>query len=388
MDGLELAPINVEIVPVEDLGDTPLLAKVDRKRSGIDFRGKADAVLGHASDILEVVDGVNLYKVEVPDGYNLKSLVASTKDPDAVRALVKDPKGHLNGDVSLKASGISPAQIASLGLAAAAMVVGQAYMTEISDSLHNIDEKLDTVAAMIAGEQKAKIKNALDIARSYVDLYDDYQQRPTEALQAARTEIERKYNDVGDVVDWITEQLADIEKRAKEAKSKEKDLEPLLSELHSYEDQFSMCLQALSALAMTRMYYDGAMDERSASVEQQRILDKSQGFLRKRQTLTGILEMKIGTLKGTPIALPRGTGENALKRLVSQTPRAAAKQQLLEAKISMQADLREAQSRIRADSELSRSGIGRIASVSRSARNLLTDGTTCWLIDDVSENQE
>lgn len=47
------------------------------------------------------------------------------------------------------------------------------------------------------------------------------------------------------------------------------------------------CLQALSALAMTRMYYDGSMDDRSALIEEQRILDKSQGFLKKRQVVMG-----------------------------------------------------------------------------------------------------
>lgn len=66
------------------------------------------------------------------------------------------------------------------------------------------------------------------------------------------------------------------------------------------------CLQALSALAMTRMYYDGSMDDRSALIEEQRILDKSQGFLKKRQVLAALMEMKIGGMKGTPIALPRG----------------------------------------------------------------------------------
>ena len=78
------------------------------------------------------------------------------------------------------------------------------------------------------------------------------------------------------------------------------------------------CLQALSALAMTRMYYDGSMDDRSALIEEQRILDKSQGFLKKRQVLAALMEMKIGGMKGTPIALPRGAQGNALKRLVSQ----------------------------------------------------------------------
>lgn len=64
--------------------------------------------------------------------------------------------------------------------------------------------------------------------------------------------------------------------------------------------------RALSALAMTRMYYDGSMDDRSALIEEQRILDKSQGFLKKRQVLAALMEMKIGGMKGTPIALPRG----------------------------------------------------------------------------------
>lgn len=58
------------------------------------------------------------------------------------------------------------------------------------------------------------------------------------------------------------------------------------------------CLQALSALAMTRMYYDGSMDDRSALIEEQRILDKSQGFLKKRQVLAALMEMKIGGMKG------------------------------------------------------------------------------------------
>ena len=107
------------------------------------------------------------------------------------------------------------------------------------------------------------------------------------------------------------------------------------------------CLQALSALAMTRMYYDGSMDDRSALIEEQRILDKSQGFLKKRQVLAALMEMKIGGMKGAPIALPRGAQGNALKRLVSQTPRAAAKEQLLEAKVEMRASLRSGESKLR-----------------------------------------
>ncbi len=84
----------------------------------------------------------------------------------------------------------------------------------------------------------------------------------------------------------------------------------------------------------------------------------------------------------TPIALPRGTQGNALKRLVSQTPRAAAKEQILEAKVEMRASLRSGESKLRSEAADRKGEIERIAAASRTARTLLTDGTDCWLIDD------
>ena len=113
-------------------------------------------------------------------------------------------------------------------------------MTEISDSLQCIDAKLESIASMIAGDQRAKVKNALDIARTYAALHDDYLQKPAEARQAARNEIEGRYNDVGQVIDWITEQLAGIEDKARDAAEREKDLEPLLKEVQSYEAQLGV----------------------------------------------------------------------------------------------------------------------------------------------------
>ena len=386
MSNKELAPISVEVVPVEDLENIRIVANADAGKEGHAGIGeRADAFLGLASNVIDLAEGKHLYKVEVPEGYSLKDLVASKKDSEAVRALVRDPKGRLSGDVSLKAAGVSPAQIASVGLAAAAMVVGQAYMTEISESLQRIDAKLEAIASMIAGNQRAKVKNALDIAKTYAALHDDYLQKPAEARQAARNEIEGRYNDVGQVIDWITEQLAGIEDKARDAAEREKDLEPLLKEIQSYEAQFGMCLQALSALAMTRMYYDGSMDDRSALVEEQRILDKSQGFLKKRQVLAALMEMKIGGMKGVPIALPRGTQGSALKRLVSQTPRAAAKEQLLEVKVGMRASLRSGETKLRSEAGDRKGEIERITAASRTARTLLTDGTDCWLIDDQTD---
>ena len=380
----ELAPVTVEIVRPEDLDRISVLGKIDKDNSGgVSLTGKVDAVLGIASNVLDAVEGANLYKVEVPDGYTLQDLIKSPKDDGSLRALVKDANGKLNGDVSLRLNGISPAQVASVGLSAAAMVVGQAYMTEISDTLHSIDSKLDSVMAMIAGEQKAKVKNAIDIAKTYMQLFEDYQGKPSEALQAARIEIESRYNDIGEVIDWITEQLADIERRAKEIKPAEKDISTLLDELDSYKEQFELCLQALSALALTRMYYDGCFDQHSALVEQQRIALKSQHFLDRYQRISGIIELQIGAIKGAPVALPQGSREkNIFKRLTSQTPRAAAKEQLLVSKTRMQAKLRGSNSELKEHLGDYVAGINRVSSLGQATRTMLTDGTDYWIIED------
>ena len=141
---------------------------------------------------------------------------------------------------------------------------------------------------------------------------------------------------------------------------------------------------------MTRMYYDGTMDERSAAIEQQRIREKSREFASKRRTLAGIMEMKIGDLKNQPISLPQSTENNPVKRLFSQSPRAAAKEQLLQTKTQMQSKLRTAQSKIENDASACQESIESVVLASQSARVLLTDGASCWLIgnDEQSEAEK
>lgn len=377
----ELIPVDIEPVEVNDVESLSAISKVSSDGS-VNPIERVDSLIGLAPDILEAAESSRLYKVKVPKGYSLSELIPSSKKDGTVRALVRDSKGRLNGDVSLRPNALNPAQLASISLSAAAMVVGQAYMTEINDKLEKIDEKLDTVVAMMLDDKKAVVTNARDIAKRYVENYDEYQKKPPMAIQAIRNEIESRHNDVGHVVDWLTDRIPLIEEKARTAKPKEKDLTPLINELHAYEEQFSLCLNTLSALAMTRMYYDGTMDEKSALSEHKIILEKSQTFMKARQSLAGVLEIKIGSLKGIPISIPHGTDKNVFKKISSQTPRAAAKEQLLETKIAMQSDLRGAKSRIENDVRACQDGITRIATVAKSSQTILTDGSNCWLTGD------
>ena len=385
--GNEPTAVDVELVSVEDLESMNIIAKVGDKTSEINFLAKADSALQIISDVLETIPEKGLFKVEVPEGFTLQDLAPVKGEEGTFRGIVRNSEKKIAGQAKLTETGrINPTQIAGVGLAAAAIVVGQAYMTEINDSLHDINEKLDRVASMIADEQRAKLMNALDIAKTYSKLYDDYRQKP-DAMRAARNEIERCYNDVGAVIDWITLQSSPLDERVRKAKASKKELQPLIEEFHSYEEQFSMSLKALSALAMTRMYYDGSTDERSSLIEQKRIMEKAQGFLKRRASVAGVLEIRIGSMKGAPVALPRGVDKNPLRNLTSMTPRAAAKQNLLDAKIEMQSNLRASQSKSKNEAQACADGIKQIAAISRASRTILTDGNNCWLVENAHRMQ-
>ena len=69
MSDKELAPISVEVVPVEDLENIRLVANADAgKENNVGIGERADAILGLASDVIDLVEGKQLYKVEVPEG--------------------------------------------------------------------------------------------------------------------------------------------------------------------------------------------------------------------------------------------------------------------------------------------------------------------------------
>ena len=69
------------------------------------------------------------------------------------------------------------------------------------------------------------------------------------------------------------------------------------------------------------------------------------------------------------------------------TPRAAAKQNLLDAKIEMQSNLRASQSRSKNEAQTCADGIKQIAAVSRASQTILTDGNNCWIAKNTDRMQ-
>lgn len=71
MSDKELAPISVEVVAIDDLNSIKVIANTNTsKENNAGIGERADAFLGLASDVIDLVEGKQLYKVEVPEGCN------------------------------------------------------------------------------------------------------------------------------------------------------------------------------------------------------------------------------------------------------------------------------------------------------------------------------
>ena len=77
MSDKELAPISVEVVAIDDLDSIKIIANTNTsKENNAGIEERADALLALASNAIDLVEGKQLYKVEAPEGYSLKDLVA------------------------------------------------------------------------------------------------------------------------------------------------------------------------------------------------------------------------------------------------------------------------------------------------------------------------
>lgn len=74
----ELIPVDIEPIEVNDIKSLSVISKVSSDGS-VNPIERVDSLVGLASDILEAAESSKLFKVEVPDGFNLNDLIASKK---------------------------------------------------------------------------------------------------------------------------------------------------------------------------------------------------------------------------------------------------------------------------------------------------------------------
>ncbi len=297
---LEVMPeVSIEAIRLDGYFSSNKLRPIaTQNNNGFTPLDRASQLLSVADDVLNLAtkNGTDLYRVTIPEGCNL---ARSAVDNTALRGVAVNAKGKLNGNVSLAKVSPSPAQIATIGLSAAAIVVGQAYMTEISNSLKDIDRKLDKIASMIENQQWSKVQNAIQAASRYVGSYQSgMMTKDSMAMQAAYNQLSHLYDDVSEVMIWVTKGLDSIVRELKSIESKEKYMQEIIDDLYQYEELFQLSGRALFALAAAKMFFEDSITRDRALHEEKEIRLLAEGFIQKRDIINALLEVQIPSIKG------------------------------------------------------------------------------------------
>lgn len=140
-----------------EIKDQKLLARIDNAVPGaLQVMGNA----GAAQNAQQAIQNMGqLYQAIIPQGAKL----VNAKDMDgAVRGFYRNAKGiqgqaHLVPVDGNHAQGLVAMNVANAAMGAAAMVVGQYYMTQINDQLGEINSELDKIATFQDKEYQGRI---------------------------------------------------------------------------------------------------------------------------------------------------------------------------------------------------------------------------------------
>ena len=174
-------------------GDALDLSKYDVVAIPIDpERAKAtlDSLVPLAGAAADAAGQWNQVLVRFPKGYGWKD-TTFRKTPGYKgwkQAGIYKGKGY-KGQTAIKQAKLQPAAVANLALQGAAIVVGQAYMTEINEQLGGIQEGVTAIQRDMRAEREAKLEAQLEKLREYVSCYSEIDANP-ERRQAVLNGIE------------------------------------------------------------------------------------------------------------------------------------------------------------------------------------------------------
>lgn len=252
--------------------------------------------------------------------------------------------GKFNPQAAIRQVKVSPAAVANIALQAAAVAVGQAYMTEISERLSSIEEGISTIQREMRRERDSKIEASFRMLRDYIEHYAEYSEIP-EKSQAVQNELEGIKRDTLAAWSFQIQCLNDLGSQVKKAgRLDSAGIRSFLSALESCDSSAAAVYTVLLMENQAELQYGGSFDLGKLKNSERRALVYFEEYDRVRSGVQESLRKKIEALKGKPFVAPKlendgyeaknpvagvvhNTGRNA-RRFLPPTMRAEAKRTL------------------------------------------------------------
>lgn len=297
----------VEIVPGEagDKLDLALYEHVTLESGFIDSRAYADALIPLAGNVADAAGQWNHAVVRFPEGTGWNDLL-NRKTPGWEEwkqlGVLKD--GKFRPQAAIKQAKLQPVAVANLALQGAAIVVGQAYMAEISKELEGIQSSISAIQEEMRMERESDIEASFELLREYLALYPQISDNP-ERRQAVHGAIEGIRKDA--LAAWTFELKAmhSLDDRlAAPRRMKNDAVSKGIRDFRAKERDAQAAFRLFAAAEQASMQYDGDFSEERIAFERERLQKGLAEYGEVRGSIQKTLGERIEKISGNLLEIP------------------------------------------------------------------------------------
>lgn len=278
------------------------------------FKARLDALVPLIGDAVAAIPGKDVAIVRFPvvDGKQLCwNDLLNRKTPGwenwkQLGGFNKD--GKFNPQAAIKKAGLksNPAAVANLVLQGAAVVVGQAYMTEISNKLESIESGIASIERMLERDKEAQLDGNFRALRRYTANLEDNSLDP-QKKQAVIGSLEHIRTDTLKLWSYQVKALEDFKQEvSKPGRIDAKQAESVIDDLRKIEETTSAAFQLLMLIEQTSMQYDNDFSEKRLNKAKEEVKELIAEFQVVNDDVCRQLRVKIDKVKGlSPIAVAK-----------------------------------------------------------------------------------
>lgn len=278
------------------------------------FKARLDALVPFIGDVAGAVPGKNAAIVRFPvvDGRQLGwNDLLNRKTPgweDWKQLGGFDKNGKFNPQAAIQKAGLksNPVAVANLALQGAAIVVGQAYMTEINSKLEGIESGIASIERMLERDKEAQLDGNFRALKRYAANLEDNsldsqkKQAVIGSLESIRTETLKLWS-------YQMKAMEDFKQEvSKPGRMDAKRAESAIDNLRKVEETTSAAFQLLMLIEQTSMQYDNDFSEKRLDKARKEAKELIAEYQAVHDDACRKLGVKIDKVKGlSPIAVAK-----------------------------------------------------------------------------------
>lgn len=306
----EKSKVPAEDVSIEAIGhdDAEALARYDQvviDADSVDGMGRLDALIPAASAAVDAMEQWDQAIVRFPKNTGWNDLL-NRKTPgwEDWKQLGSLKNGEFQPQAAIKQAKLQPAAIGNLALQGAAIVVGQAYMTEINNQLDDIRYGISAIQQEMSLDREAKIEARFEKLQEYAACYEENCARP-EKRQAVLNNVEAICLDALEAWKFEVKSMHNLEAQlSKTGRLKDDELRNKIREFQSRERDSQTAFTLYACAEQVSMQYDGDFSQARIERERNKAAECLKQYEEARGGVRRLLSEKIERAWGDLIAVP------------------------------------------------------------------------------------